>query len=172
MSNVNHPKHYNLHPAGIECITIVEHYNFNLGTAIKYIWRAGLKSDNPLDDLEKAVWYVQREIQRLDGDNAIDAERYKMLSAAFTSGANLGPRDFAFMRQYEARNATTSRQEVPLRTSVVQEGIAKLFGHPVVKQVVHLTGCAIERSLTCDCQAKRTLEAGDFSVWVQQQLSK
>lgn len=45
---VNHPKHYNDHPSGVECIDIVEHYNFNLGNAIKYIWRAGLKSDNPM----------------------------------------------------------------------------------------------------------------------------
>ena len=65
MSTVNHPKHYNLHPSGVECIDIVEHYDFNLGNAIKYIWRAGLKSDNPIEDLEKAAWYVQREIQLL-----------------------------------------------------------------------------------------------------------
>jgi hypothetical protein len=57
MDTVNHPKHYNGHPSGIECIDIVEHYNFNLGNAIKYVWRAGLKSDNPIEDLAKAVWY-------------------------------------------------------------------------------------------------------------------
>lgn len=65
MSTVDHPKHYNAHPSGVECIDIVEHYNFNLGNAIKYIWRAGLKSDNPIEDLAKAVWYIQREIERL-----------------------------------------------------------------------------------------------------------
>lgn len=62
---VNHPKHYNKHPSGVECIDIVEHYNFNLGNAIKYIWRAGLKSDNPVEDLKKAAWYVNREIERI-----------------------------------------------------------------------------------------------------------
>lgn len=68
MSAVDHPKHYNQHPTGIECIQIVEHYNFNLGNAIKYIWRAGLKSNKPIEDLEKALWYIQREIMRITID--------------------------------------------------------------------------------------------------------
>jgi hypothetical protein len=62
---VNHPSHYNSHPSGVECITVTEHMNFNLGNAVKYIWRVGLKSDDPLTDLEKARWYVDREIARL-----------------------------------------------------------------------------------------------------------
>ncbi len=62
---VNHPSHYNSHPSGIECIQITEHMNFNLGNAVKYIWRAGLKSDAPITDLEKARWYIEREIARL-----------------------------------------------------------------------------------------------------------
>jgi len=62
---VSHPKHYTEHPSGIECIQITEHMNYCLGNAVKYIWRAGLKSDDPIQDLEKSVWYVQREIQRL-----------------------------------------------------------------------------------------------------------
>lgn len=65
MSNVNHPKHYNEHPSGIECIDIVEGFNFNIGNAIKYLWRSGLKSDNPIEDLEKAIWYCQRELERV-----------------------------------------------------------------------------------------------------------
>lgn len=66
MSNVNHPKHYNLHPSGVECIDIVEHFNFNIGNAIKYLWRAGLKStSDPIEDLEKAAWYCKREAERL-----------------------------------------------------------------------------------------------------------
>ena len=40
MSNINHPQHYNQHPSGIECITIVEHMTFNIGNAVKYLWRA------------------------------------------------------------------------------------------------------------------------------------
>lgn len=64
---VNHPKHYNEHPSGVECITIAEHFGFCLGNAIKYIWRAGLKSANALEDLKKARWYLDREISRLEG---------------------------------------------------------------------------------------------------------
>lgn len=64
-NNVDHPKHYNAHPSGVECIEIVEWFGFNLGNAIKYIWRAGLKSNNTVEDLEKALWYLQREIQRI-----------------------------------------------------------------------------------------------------------
>jgi len=60
---VNHPPHYTSHPSGIECITIVEHMNFCLGNAIKYIWRAGLKG-SAVEDLEKARFYVDREIER------------------------------------------------------------------------------------------------------------
>lgn len=61
--NVNRPAHYRSHPSGIECIHIVEHMSFCLGNAIKYLWRADLKGD-PLENLRKAVWYVNREIAR------------------------------------------------------------------------------------------------------------
>jgi hypothetical protein len=58
---VNHPAHYTDHPSGVECIQITEHMGFNLGNATKYIWRADLKGQ-AIQDLEKAVWYIQREI--------------------------------------------------------------------------------------------------------------
>jgi hypothetical protein len=61
---VNHPTHYTVHPSGIECIDITEHMNFCTGNAIKYIWRAGQKGD-PIQDLEKALWYIRREIKRM-----------------------------------------------------------------------------------------------------------
>lgn len=60
---VNHPKHYTSHPSGVECITITEHMGFNLGNAMKYIWRADEKG-NDLEDLMKAQWYLNREIAR------------------------------------------------------------------------------------------------------------
>ncbi|WP_231289872.1 DUF3310 domain-containing protein [Komagataeibacter europaeus] len=62
-STVNHPRHYNAHPSGIECIQVVEHMSFNLGNALKYIWRADEKG-NALEDLKKAEWYIKREIAR------------------------------------------------------------------------------------------------------------
>lgn len=58
---VNHPQHYVSHPSGVECITITEHMGFNLGNALKYIWRADLKA-NAIQDLKKARWYLEREI--------------------------------------------------------------------------------------------------------------
>jgi hypothetical protein len=64
---VDHPSHYTSHPSGVECIDVTEHMTFNLGNAVKYIWRAGLKdSKNHAQDLEKAVWYVRREVARLE----------------------------------------------------------------------------------------------------------
>ena len=66
---VNHPKHYTEHPSGVECIQVTEHMNFCLGNAVKYIWRAGLKSDNPAEDLRKARWYIDRELKRIAGES-------------------------------------------------------------------------------------------------------
>lgn len=69
---VNHPKHYTSDPSGIECIDITRHRNFNIGNAIKYLWRAGLKEnkdrkliDKQIEDLNKAIWYLVDEIHRL-----------------------------------------------------------------------------------------------------------
>lgn len=59
---IEKPKHYLSHPSGIECIRITEHMTFTLGNAIKYIWRADLK--NGVEDLEKARWYITREIEK------------------------------------------------------------------------------------------------------------
>ena len=64
---VDHPTHYNAHPSGVECIAIVEHFTFNLGNAVKYVWRNGLKpTTDALEDLKKAKWYLEREIARLE----------------------------------------------------------------------------------------------------------
>jgi len=60
---VNRPPHYTEHPSGIECIQVTEHMGFNLGNAIKYIWRCDLKQD-AIEDLKKAKWYIEREIDR------------------------------------------------------------------------------------------------------------
>lgn len=69
---VNHPSHYNSHPSGIECITIARHYCFSIGNAFKYLWRAGLKQEQGLDDtekeiqdLEKAIFYINDRIEEL-----------------------------------------------------------------------------------------------------------
>ena len=61
---VNHPPHYTEHPSGIECIQVTEHLSFCVGNAIKYLWRADLKHDDAIQDLKKAAWYINREIER------------------------------------------------------------------------------------------------------------
>lgn len=66
-STVDHPAHYNAHKSGVECIEITRHMNFNLGNAMKYIWRADLKND-ALEDLKKAIWYLQDEIKLREKD--------------------------------------------------------------------------------------------------------
>jgi hypothetical protein len=60
---VNEPPHYKQHPSGVECIQVTEGMNFCLGNAVKYIWRADLKGE-AIQDLEKARWYLDREIER------------------------------------------------------------------------------------------------------------
>lgn len=64
IEKVNHPKHYNLHKSGVECIDVIEHMTFNIGNAIKYLWRAEHKEKH-LEDLKKAAWYINREIERV-----------------------------------------------------------------------------------------------------------
>ena len=61
---INHPSHYTSHPSGIECIQITEHMDFLTGNAMKYLWRAGLKTKDRTEDLEKAAWYIQRAIEK------------------------------------------------------------------------------------------------------------
>lgn len=61
--SVNHPKHYTSHKSGVECIDITEHLNFCIGNAMKYLWRVDDKGD-PIENLQKAKWYIQRELDR------------------------------------------------------------------------------------------------------------
>lgn len=73
IDNVNHPKHYTQHSSGVECIDIARHYCFSIGSAIKYLWRAGLKKDSSMtdkakeiEDLKKAIWYINDRIKELE----------------------------------------------------------------------------------------------------------
>jgi len=72
---IHHPDHYNSLDAQcshcgtrIECIDVVRNFNFNLGNVIKYIWRCDLKNEK-LDDLEKALWYLKDEVNKLKMEN-------------------------------------------------------------------------------------------------------
>lgn len=73
--DINHPKHYAGYPASIECIDITRHLNFQLGNAVKYIWRAGKKGglEKEIEDLKKAEWYLgdQCDAPGPDGNEGI-----------------------------------------------------------------------------------------------------
>lgn len=100
---VQHPKHYNGHPSGVECIQITEHMGFCLGNAIKYIWRADLKN-NAIEDLEKAIWYIQRELEKRRGEQVNDEVAEAAEDALF---AQLGTK---FALEFLVENNTTNRQ--------------------------------------------------------------
>lgn len=66
-SSVDHPPHYTDHPSGIECIDVVRHMNFNIGNAIKYLWRHGKKEKHKtIEDLQKAIFYIKDEIKKIE----------------------------------------------------------------------------------------------------------
>ena len=82
MEKINHPKHYDKHPARIECIDVIEPFCFNLGSVIKYVWRAGLKpGEDDLDDLRKAEWYIKREIQRREYERLVSPKPKPQIAA-------------------------------------------------------------------------------------------
>ena len=65
---VNHPEHYK--SGGMEAIDVIEAFGlgFCLGNAVKYILRCG-KKDDPVQELKKAIWYLNREINRMEAEN-------------------------------------------------------------------------------------------------------
>lgn len=74
-NRVKHPSYYQ-DPSGVECITVARHRNFNIGNALKYLWRAGLKEEEGLnrvekqiEDLQKAIFYINDEINLLKSKN-------------------------------------------------------------------------------------------------------
>ena len=62
---IDHPDHYNWHPSGVECQTIVREFSYNVGTAISYLWRHNHKG-TPISDLYKARKHIEFEIARLE----------------------------------------------------------------------------------------------------------
>lgn len=78
---VDHPPHYNAHPSGVECIDVIESLGFLVGNAIKYLWRYQLK--HGLQDLQKARWYVERELDRRERDSRSVGRHTQRSDAAF-----------------------------------------------------------------------------------------
>lgn len=65
---VNHPQHYGGEDNPYEAIKVIEAWklNFCLGNTVKYIARAGKKHEDVLEDLKKAAWYLNHEIEQLE----------------------------------------------------------------------------------------------------------
>ena len=63
---VVHPKHYNSNPSGVECLDVVQHMSWNVGSAMTYLWRLHHK-DTPVQNIKKAIYHLEREIELLQG---------------------------------------------------------------------------------------------------------
>lgn len=91
--NVNHPHHY-ADNGPFECIELTEQFMFNPGNAIKYVWRHNDKG-KPVEDLSKSLWYVNREIIRIEGFTIPN-----MPSRAINMAYRLKEIDFAHMQDF------------------------------------------------------------------------
>lgn len=76
--NVNHPAHYKF-GNGVEVIDLTEQMSFNLGNVIKYVARAGRKTADPVEDLRKARFYLERELNRIGGNPVENVREWKLL---------------------------------------------------------------------------------------------
>ena len=84
MSRVEHPDHYQT-GSGIEAIEVIEAFfpdSFHLGNVFKYLARAGKKGDY-VEDLQKAAWYLQREIDRRTTETTAQAVKKEFPSVIF-----------------------------------------------------------------------------------------
>lgn len=88
--NVNHPSHYT--DGNIEVIDFIEDkkLNYHRGNALKYLCRAGKKDPaKEVEDLQKAVWYINREIQRLEAQKQRDARAEELRAVGVTFADDL-----------------------------------------------------------------------------------
>jgi hypothetical protein len=120
---VNHPRHYTNHPSGVECIQITEHMNFNLGNATKYIWRADLKHDDGgIIDLEKAEFYVKREIARRKAQKAKkDAESPSLIVNGSISADKLSTGSIINVQVHPASGLSTDEAEKLIADAAIRE---------------------------------------------------
>lgn len=123
---VNHPPHYTQHPSGVECIDITEHMSLCLGSAVQYIWRAGLKTDTPVIDLKKAVWHINREIERLGRQKVQDLQAIENGMQRALYGEKVPP-------PYSDRTNVTIHPEPPSRAS---RESTKVRVHLFIEQVM------------------------------------
>ena len=111
---INHPKHYNSHPSGIEIIDVIEHLSFNVGNAIKYLYRAG-KKDSTAQEYNKAIWYIRREQERLQVpqryENGVIGDVCPMLSEIIIHEPN---RNLKLIYQFFLKYICSGQNHIPL----------------------------------------------------------
>jgi len=107
---VDHPKHYNVHPSGVECIEIMERLGSNLGSAFKYIWRADEKHDTPLTDLKKALWYLRSELDIKWEPSTVTQERVKRVVSH--ESFNTGSAMLAIFNAANSENGSVDKRAV------------------------------------------------------------
>ena len=113
---VNHPGHYTQGP--FECIELAQHYDFCLGNAIKYVWRH-MDKGYPVEDLNKALWYIQHEIDTTDSEYApapMGAAR-KLFTLSATDYAHMADFWYAI---YEG-SLIDAKQEIQTRINQLTE---------------------------------------------------
>lgn len=87
---INHPSHYT--DGNIEVIDFIEDkkLNYHRGNALKYLCRAGKKDpEKEVEDLQKAAWYINREIQRLEAQKQKDARAEELRAVGVTFADDL-----------------------------------------------------------------------------------
>lgn len=106
METVNHPAHYN--SGGIEVIDVIEDWGlgFSLGNALKYICRAGRKTNDPTEDLKKAQWYIRRAMRNRESSQTSENTRIGVLEvvAAFEMDPMFGDMVIALWHYSKYRN--------------------------------------------------------------------
>lgn len=108
---VNHPPHYTDGYAGYECIDLTKGLPFELGNAIKYLWRAG-KKDDAVEDKKKALWYLKR----------VDFTTYTILTGMHTKG-------LLYKSQRVAWDILCNNGETPFALDDIMAAI-RLIGNP------------------------------------------
>ena len=111
MEHVNHPRHYNARKDGMECIDIIRHYTCDIANALKYLWRAGLKTDagitdreKEIEDLKKAVWYINDQLYLgidLDEFSGMSREDFDGMQEKIRSLTGRTPDEIASPEYYE-----------------------------------------------------------------------
>ena len=156
MEHVNHPAHYQ-RKDGIECIVIIRHYVCDIANAIKYLWRAGLKSEMGMEDaekesedLEKALWYIE------DYRIHYIIDKTSIMSRCIT----MTLQEWTDVDSYELPKSFMDRWIKEQTDHTVEEIV-----QPYEQHVAYAIGCLLHIGLICD---HRELTPNDYVKWLDE----